>query len=262
MVPPENTPRLEDLCLTKKESADAQFLATVAKDKPEMYGAIRRRELSIPKARRECQREATIIKLTRIAAQSPADISGRFDVIVCDPPWPVEKIERDVAPNQVALDYPTMSLGELAEWPGVVDKAEPNCHLWLWTTPKFLPNAIELVKEWGFSYVCCHVWHKPGGFQPFGLPQYNCEFAVYARKGSPLFKETKDFPLCFTAPRTGHSEKPDAFYERVRRVTAGRRLDMFNRRRIPGFIGWGNEAPICKADAWMHGQFQPQRSSE
>jgi len=165
---------------------------------------------------------------------------GEYGVIVIDPPWPMEKIERDCAPEQTSvIDYPTMTEDELAvmELPTADD-----CHLFLWTTHKFLPMALRLLPRWDFRYVCTMVWHKPGGFQPVGLPQYNCEFCLYARYGTPTFIDTKAFPVCFSAPRGKHSEKPQEFYEIIKRVTAGPRIDMFNRRPIDGFKSWGNEA--------------------
>jgi N6-adenosine-specific RNA methylase IME4 len=196
-------------------------------------------ELTDSAAVRQMRKDETKARLTDTAVLEAKAIEGVYDVLVIDPPWPMTKIERDARPNQVLFDYPTMNeaaLGDLAI------PAAADCHVWLWTTHSFLPMAFRLLDRWGLTYACTFVWHKPGGFQPVGQPQYNCEFALYARKGTPLFLDTKAFPVCFTAPRGKHSEKPDLFYETIARVTAGRRLDMFNRRSIDGFETWGKEA--------------------
>lgn len=166
-------------------------------------------------------------------------MAGVYETIVIDPPWPMQKIERDVRPNQVEFDYPTMNEQQLSEFH--IPSAD-SCHMFCWTTHKFLPMAFRLLDPWGFRYVCTFVWHKPGGFQPHGLPQFNCEFALYARKGTPELLDTKDFPCCFEAPRREHSRKPDIFYDRVRRVTAGPRIDIFSREPRDGFDQFGNEA--------------------
>lgn len=217
--------------------SDAKKLAVEA---PDLLDKVRAGTMTIPEAKREVRRETLINHLEAVETQEAKAISGVYDVIVIDPPWPMRKIERDERPNQSEFDYPTMTEDELAclEIPGASD-----CHVWVWTTHKFLPMALRLLERWGLRYVCAFVWHKPGGFQPYGLPQFNCEFAIYAHKGAPQFFDTKAFNTCFEAPRGAHSEKPEAFYETVRRVTAGRRLDMFGRRAIAGFDSWGKESP-------------------
>lgn len=216
-----------------------QAVKAVERKAPDLIPAMEAGEMTANKAIQTMRRREKIGQLEDIASQEAKAIEGVYDVIVIDPPWQMEKIERDVRPNQVEFDYPAMTESELA----TLDiPCSEDCHVWLWTTHKHLPMALRLLDAWGLKYVCTFVWHKPGGFQPVGLPQYNCEFAIYARFGAPIFTETKAFPVCFDAQRGAHSEKPEAFYGIVRRVTIGRRLDMFSRRNIEGFDAWGNEA--------------------
>ena len=163
-----------------------------------------------------------------------------YDVIAIDPPWPVEWIYRDVrlTQNLVGNPYPSMTEQEIEN---IEIPANDNCHLFLWTVQKFVPLSLQFISNWGFRYVLIFTWHKPGGFQPYGLPQFNSEFVIYARKGTPKFIDTKSFFACFSAPRGKHSEKPACFYETIARVTEGKRLDMFARKRHPGWDSWGNE---------------------
>lgn len=177
-----------------------------------------------------------------LAIQPP---EGQYRCIVIDPPWPVTKLERDVRPNQVQeLDYPVMSLDEIRE---TTIPAAEECLLYLWTTQRFLLEAHRILQAWDFKYLVMMVWHKPGGFQPVGLPQYNYELVLIGRRGGLGFNETRDFKLCFDAPRREHSRKPEAFYDLVRRVSPGPRLDMFSRERRDGFEQFGVET-----DAFLH----------
>ncbi len=164
--------------------------------------------------------------------------AGLYRTIVIDPPWPVEINDRDVRPGQVGMHYPTMPVEEIAAFKL---PAADGCISFVWTTQKFLPATFEIVKQWGLNYLFTMVWHKPGGPQPFNLPQYNCEFIVVARRGGVPFIDTKAFPTCFEAPRREHSRKPDEFYDLVRRVTGAPRIDIFSREPREGFDQFGNE---------------------
>ncbi len=236
------TPTLKEVGITHSESSRAQKIASVPEDEFEAVIAEHKEksiELTSATVRRltaskEKEKVINAIKSGEIKAPE-----GLYDVIVLDPPWQMEKIDRDVAPNQVGFDYPTMDESQLE----VINVPfNESCHVFMWTTHKHLPMALRLFEKWSVKYVLTMVWHKNGGFQPFGLPQYNCEFVLYGRIGTPIFVDTKAFPVCFSAPRRGHSEKPKEFYDLIRRVAGGRRLDMFNRRDIDGFDVWGNES--------------------
>ncbi len=164
---------------------------------------------------------------------------GQYRCIVIDPPWPMKKISLDRRPNQVPeLDYPTMSLDEIRE---IEIPAAEQCHLYLWTTQKFIRDAFMMMDGWEFKYLATMVWHKNGGYQPAGLPQFNCEFVIIGRRGGIEFSDMKDFFLCFNASRREHSRKPDFFYDLVRRVSPGPRLDMFSREQRTGFDQFGAE---------------------
>lgn len=220
----------------KRDGKRAEFVATLPK---QTQRDILSGKTTIAKEMQTVRKQEVRASLESITIKEAKAVNGVYDVLVVDPPWPMQKIERDERPNQVLKDYPTMTEPELA---ALSLPCADDCHVWVWTTQRFLPMAFRLLEVWGLAYVCTFVWHKPGGFQAVKLPQYNCEFALYARRGTPVFLDTKAFSTCFEAPRTGHSEKPELFYEVVRRVTAGRRLDMFNRREIDGFDTWGKEA--------------------
>jgi N6-adenosine-specific RNA methylase IME4 len=189
---------------------------------------------------RDAKEDEIKAKNEELKAVEVAPVIARYGTIVIDPPWEMEKIKRDVRPNQVAFDYPTMTEEELSKFP-VGEMAEEDCHLFCWTTQKHLPAALRLVAAWRFKYVLTMVWYKPGGFQPHGLPQYNCEFVVYGRKGAPKFRDTQAFNVCFQGERREHSRKPDVFYDTVRRVTTDGRIDIFSREDREGFAQYGNE---------------------
>lgn len=169
---------------------------------------------------------------------------GKFRCVVIDPPWPVEKIERDERPRQTGhLDYPVMSIEDIGALPVGDKAAEDGCHVYLWVTHKFLPAGLDLFSEWGVKYECSLTWVKPVGITPFSW-MYNTEHCLFGRVGA-LLVARKGLKLGFTAPTGRHSEKPDEFYERVLEASPERRLEMFARTEREGFVPWGNEVPLA-----------------
>ena len=185
----------------------------------------------------ESREQKAKMRMEALAIKPP---KGKYRTIVIDPPWDMERIQMENRTfDKESFDYPTMSLDEIKDFKL---PAHEECHLWLWTTQKYLRPSFDLLDAWDFTYLATFVWHKNGGFQPVGLPQFNCEFVLLARKGGQPFIETKQFFTCFNAPRREHSRKPDEFYDVVKRVCPEPRIDIFSREDRDGYDVWGLEA--------------------
>jgi N6-adenosine-specific RNA methylase IME4 len=223
------------------------YARELRREAPELAAQVHLGERTLMDAMRQKRQAGRRAAVTDIATRKAKQLEGRFDVIVVDPPWPAARVGfADLRLDSNApLPYPAMTVETIQILVGEkLDRhACASCHIFLWTTQRFLPVAFRLLDAWKLDYSFTMVWHKPAGPKPLDLPTFNSEFCLYARKGSPRFLDTKGFFTCFEAPRGAHSEKPEQFYETLRRVTGGRRLDMFNRRMIEGFERWGKEAP-------------------
>lgn len=193
---------------------------------------------------RQSRRALVVLIRKRLGYPEPELPAGRFRCLVIDPPWPVERVEQQRRPLQQAeLDYPTMTLDAIDDRVGaaVAAKADPDgCHVYLWTTHRFLPRALAMYERWGGRYQCLLTWVKPTGVSPFSW-MYDTEHVIFGRVGAlPLTQ--MGLRLSIVAPATrGHSVKPDAFYERVIAASPGPRLEMFARQQRAGFEVWGNE---------------------
>jgi N6-adenosine-specific RNA methylase IME4 len=173
-------------------------------------------------------------------ASAPDLPAGKYRCIVIDPPWPMQKIEREERPRQGdALDYPVMSLEEITALPVAKLADEAGCHVYLWVTQKYLPEGLRLFEAWGVKYQCVMTWVKPTGMTPYSW-MYNTEHVLFGRIGA-LQLERLGLKLSFDASVVRHSQKPDVFYERVIQASPGPRLEMFARQPRDGFTVWGNE---------------------
>jgi len=186
---------------------------------------------------------------------------GRYSAIAIDPASKFRSYTAIQSQNWISRrdnerHYKTMSFAELAALP-VKDLAAPSgCHLFVWSSGPFLPQALALIEAWKFEYstrafTWLKVRRKWDGESPLresdfpiglGLTvRHQTELVLLARRGS-CRRERKDVRELILAPRREHSRKPDEFYRRVEQYCLGPYLDLFARERRPGWDVWGDEA--------------------
>ena len=161
----------------------------------------------------------------------------KYRTLVVDPPWSYS-LRQDDATHRGRCKYPMMGVDQLGAL-GVSGWAEPDAHLYIWTTNAFLVEAHTLAQAWGFVQKTLVTWCKTS----IGLGNYyrnSTEHALFCVRGKlPVIRH--DVPTHFTAPRGRHSAKPEAFYDMVESMSPGPYLDVFARRQRMGWDTWGNE---------------------
>jgi len=163
----------------------------------------------------------------------------KYNVIVIDPPWQIEKIKKRVRPNQVDIAYPMMSLKEIMGIP-IKEITDDKCILFLWIIDKYLFNGKRILESWGFKYHLTMTWDKTNGLAMYGFNRQS-EFILVGLKGKHnAYPPRKTIPTSFRAKSKKHSEKPIEFYKMIRHLE-GSKIDIFARRRHEGFDAFGNQ---------------------
>ena len=166
---------------------------------------------------------------------------GKYATVVVDPPWPVVQ-GAGMSDSWHGPQYDTMCLTDIAQLP-ITDVCANDSRIFLWVVNRFMPDAYRILDGWGATYNGTMTWVKTAGVKFPGNPSFNSEWCLVGKYGKPKWQETDGFRMANIWKRSGHSRKPEGFYDLLRRVTPGPRLDIFGRRRIAGFDSWGNEAP-------------------
>jgi N6-adenosine-specific RNA methylase IME4 len=187
--------------------------------------------------------------------------AGKYGVIYADPPWGFQAWDgkdKKVASRGSVTPYDTMSMEAIAALP-VQELAAEDCCLFMWVVWPTLPEALDIIKGWGFKYKTCGFsWIKAHANQVemfqddnetyMGLGYWtraNSEVCLLATRGKPKRKHA-DVRQAIIEPRREHSRKPSCVYDRIERLVDGPYLELFARTQRKGWESWGNETEKFK----------------
>lgn len=178
----------------------------------------------------------------------------KYQIIYVDPPWSIKLISRQMRPYQLDLPYTTMSLEDIKNLPikKIIDY-ENGCHLFLWTTHKFLPLTFSILDFWGFKYHCCLTWDKTFGFTPFSF-MWSTEFCLYAQLKNKWIKPDKiGLKTLITEKSTKHSRKPISMRKLIEEFCGNLpKIELFAREKFVGWDYWGDEFDQEKEEQIVH----------
>ena len=116
---------------------------------------------------------------------------SKYKVIYADPPWHFKSYSPKGDGRNAVQHYDCMSISDICNLP--VDRISDNdCVLLMWVVDPMLPEALEVIKAWGFKYKTVgFTWAKQnkndlGMFTGLGYwTRSNPEMCLLATKGKP-----------------------------------------------------------------------------
>ena len=201
--------------------------------------------------------------LTDVGVRAAADLAGfargrKFSTILADPPWRFENRTGKMAPEHRRLArYETMTLEDICGLP-VEGVAADTAHLYMWTPNALLPEALQVMQAWGFSYKSNLIWHKvrkDGGSDGRGVGFYFRNvteiilFGVRGKNARTLAPGRRQVNMIETRKRE-HSRKPDEQYELIEACSPGPYLELFARGERARWEVWGNQADNEYEPTW------------
>ena len=173
--------------------------------------------------------------------------NNRYEIIYADPPWAYlwgkGKEGGHFSPEKHYKTMPTADICNL----NIKRLANKNCVLFLWATMPCLPDAIQVIKSWGFKYkTCAFTWVKTkrDGTPLAGMGSYtksNTEICLLGMRGH-IKSIDKTVRQIVMHPRLGHSVKPPVIRDKIVQLFGDiPRIELFARQKVSGWDCWGNE---------------------
>jgi N6-adenosine-specific RNA methylase IME4 len=199
-------------------------------------------------------------------------ITGKFRVILVDPPWRFITWSRKGRGRSADAHYNTMTIAELEAMAVEFDRlAAKDCALLLWVTDPIVVTgkAQRLIEAWGFIPKTVEFYWAKATKDGTGFPvgngyhtRANPEQCWVAVRGHPK-RQDKGVPRLITAPRERHSAKPDIVHDRIERLYPGPYLELFARQSRPGWTNWGNQLDSGPtARRWASNSYRQEEAAE
>ena len=167
----------------------------------------------------------------------------KYGIIVADPEWRFEPWSRETGMDRAADNhYPTSVTDAIAARP-VADIAADPCVLFLWATVPMLPQALDVMKAWGFDYRSHIVWVKDRIGTGYWERNRHELLLIGVHGEAPAPAPGTQWQSVIEAPVSEHSAKPEVFLELIEGFFPTFPKIELNRRGPPrpGWAAWGNE---------------------